>query len=369
MSRRPRLLVLTPAFSPQRGGIELLTQRLAEHVTAFDVTVAAPPADSGQDPGARYALRRPARGLRLRGPGARAALNVFAASLARSVRPDVVLNMHVATAPAAWLLRAAAGAPYVQYVFASELPVRPRLTRAALTRAAQTIALSGHGRALAVRHGADPRRTAVVPPGVDQPVDAAPLGQGGSPTILAVSRMHEPYKGHDTLIRALPLVHAVVPEVRCHFVGEGRLRPAYERLAAAIGADSCCTFTGALDDAGRAGELRGAGVFCLPARELADGTGEGFGIAFLEAAAYGLPVVAGRAGGAVDAVRDGVTGVLVDDPADHVALAAVLSGLLADEPRRRALGEAGRRWSREFTWKRAAERVDELCLQAHASAS
>jgi phosphatidylinositol alpha-1,6-mannosyltransferase len=69
---------------------------------------------------------------------------------------------------------------------------------------------------------------------------------------------------------------------------------------------------------------------------------EGFGIVFLEAAAAGVPSVAGRSGGAAEAVDHGVTGLVVDDPTDVLAVAAALDGLLADEGARAAMGEAAR---------------------------
>jgi phosphatidylinositol alpha-1,6-mannosyltransferase len=70
---------------------------------------------------------------------------------------------------------------------------------------------------------------------------------------------------------------------------------------------------------------------------------EGFGIVFLEAAAAGVPQVAGRSGGADEAVIDGQTGLVVADPGDPGAVAHALRRLLGDEDRRRAMGRASRR--------------------------
>jgi phosphatidylinositol alpha-1,6-mannosyltransferase len=84
---------------------------------------------------------------------------------------------------------------------------------------------------------------------------------------------------------------------------------------------------------------------------------EGFGIVFLEAAACGKPVVGGRSGGAREAVRDGVTGLLVSPGDDDAAVDAVVR-LLADETLRRRLGDGGRRLvAGRCTWDRAARRV------------
>ena len=79
----------------------------------------------------------------------------------------------------------------------------------------------------------------------------------------------------------------------------------------------------------------------MPSRLPAGGfAGEGFGIVYLEAGAYGKPVVAGNVGGAVDAVLDGETGLLVD-PTDALEVADAITRLLLDEQLATRLGGAG----------------------------
>jgi phosphatidylinositol alpha-1,6-mannosyltransferase len=92
---------------------------------------------------------------------------------------------------------------------------------------------------------------------------------------------------------------------------------------------------------------------------------EGFGIVFLEAAAAGVAVVAGRSGGAGDAVLDGVTGLVVDRPGDVVPATVALRALLDDPPYRARLATAGRgRAVDEFDQARLALRLGEA-LAAH----
>ena len=69
---------------------------------------------------------------------------------------------------------------------------------------------------------------------------------------------------------------------------------------------------------------------------------EGFGIVFLEAAAAGVPQIAGASGGAPEAVIHGVTGLVVDHPEDPGDVAEALRALLADPTRRRRMGRAAR---------------------------
>jgi len=85
---------------------------------------------------------------------------------------------------------------------------------------------------------------------------------------------------------------------------------------------------------------------------------EGFGVVFLEAAATGVPQLAGRSGGADEAVIDGETGVVVDHPDDPAAVAGALSRLLDDGELRAKMGVAGReRVEAEFDRDMLARRL------------
>jgi phosphatidylinositol alpha-1,6-mannosyltransferase len=177
------------------------------------------------------------------------------------------------------------------------------------------------------------------------------------PTLLTVGRLSERYKGHDVVLRALPLVMAGVPDARWVVVGEGPLRAELEARAAAYGVRDRVHFTGQVPDVERDGWFRRAQVFVMPARAPVAGAGEGFGIVFLEANLHGLPVVAGGVGGALDAVVDGVTGILVD-PTDHVAVADAVVDLLRDPEKARSMGASGAARARQdFGWPEVAARV------------
>ncbi|MGW3075323.1 MULTISPECIES: glycosyltransferase family 4 protein [unclassified Kitasatospora] len=210
--------------------------------------------------------------------------------------------------------------------------------------------------------GPDARLTRLVP-GVDPSV-FRPTGAGSpatAPVVLCVARL-VPRKGQDALIRALPAVRRAVPGTTLVLVGrgpdEGRLRGLARRLTE----PGSVVFTGGLDHAATAVHYAGADVFAMPCRTRRLGLeAEGLGIVFLEAAAAGLPVVAGRSGGAPDTVLDGVTGAVVDGRAPAEVAAALTRILLAPPAERARMGAAGRRWAEEhWTWEASARRLTDL---------
>jgi phosphatidylinositol alpha-1,6-mannosyltransferase len=358
----PRLLLLTPDFPPAPGGIQVVADRLARGLQGFSTTVIAPDAPGAPSFDAQSGVRT----LRVPvGGGLRGARNVLlnAAGLGRGLaqRPDVVLSMHIATSPAAAALRRACGSRTVQYFHAEEIGAKRRLAAFAADHADASIAVSEYTAGLVAATGAAPRELHVIGNGTDLPADRTPLAQE-HPTVLTIARIEERYKGHDTLVRALPLVLAKVPDAQWVVIGEGSLRAGLEQLAESYGVAHAIRFLGAVPDEQRNDWLRQASLLAMPSRLPAGGfAGEGFGIVYLEAGAYGKPVVAGNVGGTLDAVRDGETGLLVD-PLDPLAVAEAITRLLLDGELSARLGEAGREHAIAQTWPRVVKRVEAVLL-------
>lgn len=361
MASLPRVLVITPDFPPARGGIQILTHRIVSLLRALEPTVVT----LGHREARAFDQQLQFRIVRTRAtPGTRtftiAGLNVAAGILGLRERPNVVLSSHIVAGPSAAYLREWLGIPFVQYVYAKEVGARPALARFAFTRADRIIAISRYARDLGVGAGARASRVALIPPGVDLPVACSLTRDrsNGPPTILTISRLDDRYKGHDIMLRALPLVRVEVPDVRWCVVGDGPLRPMLEERARTMGLGDAVQFLGSVSDEIRDRMLAESDVFCMVSRLPAGGfAGEGFGIVYLEANAHGLPVVAGAVGGAIDAVVAGETGLVVD-PEDHVAVADALARLLRDPDLARRLARNGRARAETFTWASAAQRVE-----------
>lgn len=355
--------MLTPDFPPAPGGIQAIAHRLATGMAGFETRVVAldGPDARSFDAAGELSTRRVRLGARL-GPGRILALNAAALVEALRFRPDVTLSLHIVTAPAAAAIRRTLGARTVQYFHANEIGDKPRLAAFAARRADVVIAVSSYTAALIRATGASPADVRIIPPGVELPDDPAPE-PAERPTLLTIARMNDSYKGHDVLIRALPLIRAEVPEVQWIVIGDGPLRGDLEQLAHSLGVADSIRFLGSVGDEQRNRWLRRADVFAMPSR-LPGGSlaGEGFGIVYLEAAAYGKPVVAGNVAGALDAVADGESGLLVD-PTDPHAVAGTVTRLLLDRELARRLGQCGAERAESFSWPVIAARVEAVLLE------
>lgn len=354
-----RVLVTTPDFPPATGGIQRLIGKLVAHATGWEILVVTLDHPDVEGAPAPVPVRRvPNSGVLRQATITR--LNVATVRDGVAWRPDAILSGHIVTSPGALLLGRLLGIPTLQYVYAKELVVRPRLARFAMARSTATVVLSQHAAQLARRTGAPPTRLHVIPPGVDV---AGPPPQRTAvaepPTILTVARLADRYKGFDVMLRAMPLVLARIPAARWVVIGDGPLRGELERTAGISGLHSSVLFCGHVSDEELDRWFARSQVFAMPSRLPADGGGEGYGLVYLEAGARGLPCVAGNVGAVAEVVIDGETGLLVD-ATDHVQTADALVALLADPDRAAALGAAGRERARSLSWQRMAATVEAL---------
>lgn len=219
-----------------------------------------------------------------------------------------------------------------------------------------------------------PLRSVVIPPGVD--VDAyspaTPTQQRAirakygiapeAPFIFSVSRL-VPRKGMDTLVTVASRLHRSYPDLQVCIAGSGRDRVRLQRRIDGLRAP--VRLLGRIDEADKAALYGAADVFAMLCRNRWGGLEqEGFGIVFIEAAAAGTPQIAGRSGGADEAVAAGVTGEIVDDDASIDDTVATFRRLLDDPERRARMAAASRdRAVQEFSYdvlsKRLADSLDE----------
>lgn len=168
--------------------------------------------------------------------------------------------------------------------------------------------------------------------------------------LVTVARL-VPHKGIDTALRVLAALVPQYPELQYLVVGQGGHEAMLRQLAASLGVADRFHLCTDIGDAELPAAYAAADLYLGLSRESGLDV-EGFGIALLEAAATGLPVIAGRSGGIADAVADGETGVLVD-PLDPQQAVDAVRHLLGDPSLARQLGDSGRsRVLARFTWER-----------------
>jgi phosphatidylinositol alpha-1,6-mannosyltransferase len=278
------------------------------------------------------------------------AYSVGAVSMALFRPIDIVFCGHLFMSPLAVLIARLKGAKLIVQTHGVEAWKKPsRAQRAALEAADLVLCVSRHTRA-AVLSWADivPERVLVVPDTVreafspgDGSKQRAALGLEVKRVLLTVGRMdsRERYKGQDRVIAAIPDLVTKGFDIHYVIIGEGNDRARLEALARDAGMSERVRFLGAVGLQSLVETYRMADLFVMPS------TGEGFGVAFLEAMASGTPALGLGVAGASDALADGQLGTAVaEDDLPH----AIARLLATPRPDSHALAAAARaRFGRE----------------------
>jgi phosphatidylinositol alpha-1,6-mannosyltransferase len=353
-----RHLLVTNDFPPKVGGIQTylweLWSRLDPATTAV-LTARSDPACAAFD------AEQAARGLRIERVDGSILYFPSRATLRRVRRlaeeTGAGLVLFDPVLPLG-LLGPRLGLPYGVVLHGAEIvaPARVPLTRPVLARVlrgASLVVSAGRYPAAEARRVAEPvTRIVEIPPGVDcarfgrlDPAERlAARARFGVPddatVVVSVSRL-VPRKGMDVLIDAAGRLAGSHPSLVVVIAGAGRDADRLERRAAASRAP--VRLLGRISEEEKIALIGAADVFAMLCRPRWGGLEqEGFGIVFLEAAAAGVPQVAGESGGAAEAVEDGETGIVVARPRDVGDVAAALRRLIDDPALRDRMGQAAR---------------------------
>ena len=223
-------------------------------------------------------------------------------------------------------------------------------------------------------YDADPARVVTVPPGVDldlfrpgsAPAARQRLGLPADAAVLLFVGRIQPLKGPDVLLRAVArlletrpeLAHRLVVAVIGGLSGSGLTHPdSLTGLTSQLGLSDLVRFTDPVPQPWLADWYRAADLTVVPSYS------ESFGLVAIESQACGTPVVATAVGGLRTAVRDGVSGVLVEShaPDDY---ARVIGDLLTNDDRRRALGRGAITHAAGFSWSATAADMVEVYAEA-----
>jgi phosphatidylinositol alpha-1,6-mannosyltransferase len=371
-------LLVTNDFPPKIGGIQAYLYELWRRLPPDDFTVLTTKYEGASDFDEQQSFRIVRSPLPVLLPTPMLARQVRA--LAEETGSQLVL---LDPAVPLGLLGPLLGIDYGVVLHGAEttIPGRLPLARHALAKvigdAKLIVAAGTYARGQAERLVDDLPPVVMVPPGVDiarfHPLNSSERRHArqqlglplDSPLVVSVSRL-VPRKGMDVLIEAVGLLKTSMPDISLAIAGGGRDLARLKSVARRASVEP--TWLGRVSEEDKALLNGTADVWAMLCRDRMLGLlQEGFGIVFMEAAAAGVPQVAGKSGGAVDAVVDGVTGYVVGNPADPAPVAAALRRLLENPALARRLGAAAReRAVAEFDYDVLAPRLLEALREAGA---
>jgi phosphatidylinositol alpha-1,6-mannosyltransferase len=360
----PSLLV-TNDFPPKIGGIQSYLHELWRRLPPGETTVLTTPYAGAGEWDTQQAFRVVRTRQKVLFPTRALTRDVDA--LAREIRADMIfldpmlplglIGPHLRSAPYTVVAHGA------EITLPASFPIARGRGRRVMRGAAAVVAAGGYPARQSTRIAGRALRGVVIPPGVDahrfRPLDAearaatrARFGLDPDRTlVLGLSRL-VPRKGFDVVIDAV-LAMADTP-IQLAIAGAGRDRA---RLARRARDHANVRFLGRVPDDALAALYGCADIFAMCCRDRWGGIeAEGFGIVFLEAAACAVPAVAGRSGGAHEAVDNGVTGYVVA-PRDTNAVRVALTAL-SDVDARERMGAAARdRALAEYSYDGLVERL------------
>lgn len=163
---------------------------------------------------------------------------------------------------------------------------------------------------------------------ITDPGDIGKKHQRSRRRLLSISRLDK-RKGHSQILEGLACIIESLPPFEWLIAGDGPSRRPLEKLATELGLSSYVRFIGKVNDIEKKKLLEDSDLFLMPSIQI-DGSVEGFGISYIEAASYGIPSIAGKSGGVIEAVMNGQTGWNVD-PNDIEKLRPVLLEAISDK--------------------------------------
>ncbi|MCP1092517.1 glycosyltransferase family 4 protein [Bacillaceae bacterium OS4b] len=243
-----------------------------------------------------------------------------------------------------------------------------------LKNANKIICNSSYTKKVIIDMGLNEERIAIISPGIDIEIEdksfevtkrsiIEKFSLQDKRVLLTVSRLVE-RKGHDKVLASMVNIVKEIPDIYYVICGDGPDKSRLINLVKEYKLEESVIFTGSLPKDELEALYQTAEVFIMPSREIKNkGDVEGYGIVFLEANYYKLPVIAGNSGGIPDAVLDGKTGYLVD-PLDEDEISEKIKKLLFNKELSAKMGEDGYNWVvGNCQWKHRVEQLQNLNIK------
>lgn len=383
---RKKVVLVAGVFPPGIGGMQSYYYNLSKH-TKHEITVLAPEYPGSEAFDGKQSFRT-VRGSFMRNERAHilswGRLFRHVKKMMTVEEPDVTVYGYVLIGVIGLLFRIFGKRRYVISTHGMDMLMFRRfvglnyIVKLILVHADGVLTNSLFTKKLVEDYGVDSSRISLVHPGVEAVFERKEanlelvrrLNLDGKYVILSVGRLVT-RKGQDRMIEAMPDILKQLPNAVYVIIGDGPDRARLEQLAATNGVADSVMFIGSISGSEDLNDYYNiADQFIMVCRELEKGDAEGFGIVYLEAASAGVPVIAGRSGGALEAVLDGVTGLLVD-PDSHAEIVESIVWLAKDEALRERLVMDGYKRAKScFQYEVLAETfdqyVEELCASPRA---
>ena len=373
-----KMLLITYDYPPTLGGIANVLATFWRLAGNSECLILAPKVEGAAD----FDGEHPVRTVRFpawRGEGAVAKIitaafgALWATYYLLVFKPDVVVAGQIIRAgPLASVWKRLTGRPFYLWVFGGETSDQfttgawtARYFHRVLRQARYVFTNSPYTSQEMIDFGIPRECVVELPRGVREDLEPMPkegayvdrYGLEGMLVFMTLGRLIE-RKGVDMMLNALHDLSDELPPWHYLIVSDGPYRPRLEQLTTELGLENRVTFTGYIQQHELPIYYNLCDVFAMPNREVA-GTAEqslsieGFGTVFVEAAACRKLVIAGRSGGAVFALEDGVNGIVVDPTNLTDLKKAILK--LANERVRHEMGTAGIRFAARFRWEESAD--------------
>lgn len=359
MSKK-KLLLITPDFPPNEGGVARYLRAVAEHFKSRIEVLADPhPAWSTFDPTAGYPIYRALLLSRILWPRWLTSVKYL---WKYRQRYDVILVSHVLPiGTAAWFAKKFTGDPYVVFMHGMDIRLamstsRKRRLATKVLKGAQLVVANSQALARELARDFGINEVLVVHPCISSMTPTF-LKPSTPFTLLTVSRLVD-RKGHTHVLNALAHLRGTgeLQDFIYHIVGEGPMESSLRSMVETLGLSKHVVFHGKVTDEERQKLYEQAHVFVMPvSQDPVDK--EGFGLVYIEAAAAGVPSISTRVEGVDEAVLDRQTGLLLESQDEQLLANAILT-LARDSSLRERLGVAAREHVKVFTCENQMSKLD-----------
>ncbi|MBU0612749.1 glycosyltransferase family 4 protein [Patescibacteria group bacterium] len=373
-----KTLLITTDFPPRIGGVAEYLSQISSRLPSSSISVfAQPEKDSGKfDSEQHYRIYRENFYFTSHFIWPKWLLLLFSAR--KLIKKDgfqqILVGQILPVGTVALLINLFFGIPYVVSTHAMDITIlsnsrkKTRLAKEILKHSRQIVTVSHFTKKKLTELGVEEEKICIISPGTDllerntedfQDRIIEEFGLNGKRILLTVGRIVE-RKGHIEVLKSLPFIIKKIPNTHYIITSNGPYKKDLEIFIDKNHLRNYVTFVGEVSRDQLSSFYRLAEVFVMPTIMLANSDVEGFGIVYLEANAFGKPVVGYDTGGVGDAIVNRKTGILIE-PRNPSEIAKNIIRLFEDTNYANKLGKQGRiRVESEFTWEVRAEKFKDI---------